>query len=390
MRRLMLGVVWPLTLLFVPLAASPLSAASTFADSQFRTQWQAGEAAAPNFWGPLENARDGTMEQYAGPGSRLVQYFDKARMELTGGSVTAGLLTVELKSGKRQVGDTAYEQNSPAQAVLAGDPGSSGPTYADLAKLPEHRDITAQTPAVYKFNDDRTFTLLSIDEEKKYVPAFGSDLYALEDPSGRYGQLVYGPFQAFIKRLIGAGIPVAQTPGYAISPIIVADVPIGGRVGTIFIQAFERRVLTYDPGNPAEFRVEFGNIGRHYYQWRYGTPSATLPPPPPPPVPPSPPAPPAATALTVTFGSLSSPIAAGKTATASIQTAPNANCSIVVSYKSGPSTAQGLVPKTANVNGLASWSWTVGTNTTPGSWPVDVTCTANGQTATQRAMLVVT
>ena len=39
----------------------------------------------------------------------------------------------------------------------------------------------------------------------------------------------------------------------------------------MLIQAFERRVLTYTPGNPAAFQVEMGNIGQHYYDWRYGT-----------------------------------------------------------------------------------------------------------------------
>jgi hypothetical protein len=54
-------------------------------------------------------------------------------------------------------------------------------------------------------------------------------------------------------------------------------------------------VLTYTPGNPPGFAVEFGNIGQHYYLWRYGKPInptaagavapvvAAAPPPPPPP-----------------------------------------------------------------------------------------------------------
>jgi hypothetical protein len=37
----------------------------------------------------------------------------------------------------------------------------------------------------------------------------------------------------------------------------------------VLIQAFERRVLTYTPDNPPGFTVEYGNIGRHYYTWRY-------------------------------------------------------------------------------------------------------------------------
>ncbi len=37
----------------------------------------------------------------------------------------------------------------------------------------------------------------------------------------------------------------------------------------VMIQAYERRVLTYVPTNPPTFQVEMGNIGQHYYDWRY-------------------------------------------------------------------------------------------------------------------------
>jgi len=70
----------------------------------------------------------------------------------------------------------------------------------------------------------------------------------------------------------------------------------------------------------------------------------------------------------------------GYTASITVKTGPNANCSMTVRYKSGPSKAAGVGPKTANASGVASWSWKVGTNTTPGSWPVIVTC--GGATAT--------
>ena len=32
----------------------------------------------------------------------------------------------------------------------------------------------------------------------------------------------------------------------------------------MLIQAFERRILTYNPTNPAGFQVEMGNVGLHY------------------------------------------------------------------------------------------------------------------------------
>ncbi len=40
----------------------------------------------------------------------------------------------------------------------------------------------------------------------------------------------------------------------------------------MLVQAFERRLLTFVPGNSAGWQVEAGNVGRHYYEWRYGAP----------------------------------------------------------------------------------------------------------------------
>lgn len=78
--------------------------------------------------------------------------------------------------------------------------------------------------------------------------------------------------------------------------------------------------------------------------------------------------------LLVTLISVTSPAAPFTDATLTISTAPGANCSIVVHYKSGPSRAKGLVPKAASGSGRVSWTWRVGSITTPGRWPIVVTC----------------
>jgi micrococcal nuclease len=57
-----------------------------------------------------------------------------------------------------------------------------------------------------------------------------------------------------------------------------------------------------------------------------------------------------------------------------VRTSPAANCQITVIYKSGPSRAKGLVPKQANAKGDVAWQWRVGSNTTPGRWPIKVMC----------------
>ncbi|MBS4022985.1 MAG: MBL fold metallo-hydrolase [Dethiobacter sp.] len=62
----------------------------------------------------------------------------------------------------------------------------------------------------------------------------------------------------------------------------------------------------------------------------------------------------------------------GGTASITVQGKPNTQYSITVTYKSGPSKASGLETKTSGSDGKVSWTWKVGANTTPGSWPIDI------------------
>jgi hypothetical protein len=67
----------------------------------------------------------------------------------------------------------------------------------------------------------------------------------------------------------------------------------------------------------------------------------------------------------------------GDYATLTAAVSPARRCSIVVYYKSGPSRAQGLYSKTPSA-GRVSWTWKVGTNTTPGRWAITVSCGSAG------------
>ncbi len=261
--------------LIVPSAA--IYGASAFATPVFQTQWQAGEAVAPNFWGPLSTAHDGQQEPYkeAAGGQRLVQYFDKARMELTNGTLTNGLLTVELKSGRVQSGDSTFEQRQPAKINIAGDPGTDGPTYADLAMLPERRPQptggVGLLPYFYKSGAFRGLSM-GTPEADYYIPFVpkGKQATYIGDPGGRFGDFVFQPFSDFIDKTPGG----LAAFGYPVSPFFLADVKIAGATTRVLVQPFERRVLTYNPNNPEAFKVEFGNIGQHYYQWRYSSGAA--------------------------------------------------------------------------------------------------------------------
>ena len=95
-------------------------------------------------------------------------------------------------------------------------------------------------------------------------------------------------------------------------------------------------------------------------------------------------------ATSVTFTNITSPVKHGANATATVQTAPYASCKIEVDYKSGESKAAGLADRFADGAGVVSWTWVVGTRTTPGTWPVTVTCTGGGKSAVGKASIQVT
>jgi len=65
----------------------------------------------------------------------------------------------------------------------------------------------------------------------------------------------------------------------------------------------------------------------------------------------------------------------GQMANVLVQTLPNAACSIFYTTPKGNvSQAKGLDSKQAGADGRVSWTWLIGTNTTPGVGQVDVYC----------------
>lgn len=79
-----------------------------------------------------------------------------------------------------------------------------------------------------------------------------------------------------------------------------------------------------------------------------------------------------ASAFPLDIISVTSPVNPGDYATLKAKTIPNAACYIGVFYESGRSEAAGLLPKFADDQGNVSWTWKVGTRTTPGRWMIVV------------------
>ena len=257
------------------LMANDILAASDFAAPAFSQRWRQDEQITPNFWGPLDLASNGVTESYvegvAGPacppnqpcpqylvkGKRLVQYFDKGRMELTtpGATVTSGLLVRELISGRMQVGDTAFENREPAHISVAGDPDNLFPLYSDL---------TAPLPPQPLAAGSSVQTELTPNGPQAAAPMPQNAAAAIATTDSATGfplPRIFADFRA------QAGV---ETIGLAITPPFWVQVKVAGIPRRVLMQAFERRVLTYNAANPDPFKVEFGNVGQHYYRWRYG------------------------------------------------------------------------------------------------------------------------
>ncbi|HEX8597954.1 MAG TPA: hypothetical protein VF952_05490 [Chloroflexia bacterium] len=272
------------------------AAAVDFAHPAFKRLWDRTDSLVSSlqvsrtyFWGP--EPRAAAQEQYVdaptGTGTRLVQYFDKSRMEINNPGadpnaaffVTNGLLTVELISGQMQVGNNSFVERYAANIPISGDvDDTSGPTYATFIAVSNTRK--GDHPQPDRTGQFATATInragqISEDASKANNPAARIARY---EPSTKHN--IPEAFWAFLN----ATGPVSQTgqivsqrlidPWFYASGLPISDpywsrVKIRGELTDVLIQAFERRVLTYVPTNPAGFQVEMGNIGLHYYDWRY-------------------------------------------------------------------------------------------------------------------------
>lgn len=236
-------------------------------------------------WGPAP-ASSAIWEHYfeAPNGRRLVQYYDKSRMERndyqpqpseSDWRVTNGRLAWELITGHVQVGDADIEARQPADVEIAGDPGSAiSPTYASLRLL-------LNEPAA---DEGELLSLrLRRDGSVEADPSLAAHgvTAARRVTIDQIDHAIAAPFWNFLNatgpvfedgRFDGAALfsNAFYATGYPITEAYWANVTLKGEQRDVLLQCFERRCLTWTPGNPAGWEVETGNVGLHYFNWRYG------------------------------------------------------------------------------------------------------------------------
>ena len=223
-------------------------------------------------WGPT--IRSATHEPYVESpgGTRAVYYFDKARMEINNPDApqdsiwyaTSGLLIREMMLGQIQVGDAESIDTKPAEIPVTGDLENNpdSPTYATFG--------------------DRT--VLGGQPGNRTEPQVGEPVQTTLDASGNTGTISNPPYSAEYAEYddtLGFNIPdifwnwMEDQPidaqyliGHPVTGAYWVDTRIGGEPATVLVQAFERRVLTFNPANDPQWQVEAGNAGLHYRAWR--------------------------------------------------------------------------------------------------------------------------
>ncbi len=278
---------------FIRPATAQVASGDGFASDAFRRQWTrtdhpvaSGTESRSWVWGA--SAANRRYERYAESpgGNRLVQYFDKARMEITNPSgdpnakwfVTNGLLVVEMISGQMQVGANTFEATGSPDIPVAGDSvGSpSAPTYRQLASVATINGMNRAASRV----GQRVSAVFDVGNilNNPQLAAPETTIVRFEAATGHNIPRVFHEFMTSTgiveergRNVRGPIVDPLFAFGYPITEPYWAPVSVGGQTRDVMFQAFERRVLTYTPSNPAGFRVEMGNVGQHYYTWRYGT-----------------------------------------------------------------------------------------------------------------------
>ena len=147
------------------LNALPASAVD-FSNPAFQRVWDRTDSLVAQglvsrtwFWGP--EPRAAAQEQYVdapdGTQTRLVQYFDKSRMEINNPAgdpnttffVTNGLLTIELISGQMQIGNNAFIERYPANIPFRATRTTQTPPRTSRSnRSPIRARATTRSPTV--------------------------------------------------------------------------------------------------------------------------------------------------------------------------------------------------------------------------------------------------
>ncbi len=224
------------------------------------------------FLGPEPIAQIEMPYREAPGGKRLVWIFDKGGLEDNSYReanfpwlVTKGLYAKQLVEGRVQRGDNEFEDRVSPDINIAGDPNDpNAPTYASFSKVLKEgptskgqiytkairRDGQTGQPEDNKYARHGVQAGLSVHETNHSIAAPFEE-YMVKTSGKAYGNMFYDV-------------------GFPISEAYWTTVMVNGKPTDVLVQVFERKTLTYTPSNEGKWKVENGNVGRHYHEWLNG------------------------------------------------------------------------------------------------------------------------
>jgi hypothetical protein len=237
----------------------------------------AGKAARSWLWGPapIYISKEPYVEGQGG--QRLVEYFDKSRMEINdpvgdAGDpyyITNGLLTVELIGGEMQVGDTVTITASvPCTIPVAGDPRKDNPLTPDYSTLMHVASLHGENQAQDRTGQPVSEAMdangtVSADARHAHLARYAAFVQ-------QTGHNIPNLFLTYLNDMKSTyGFDWVYVMGYPITEGYWTHMRVSGRDMPVLVQAYQRRVLTYVPDFPAAWRIQQGNVGQHYLEWRY-------------------------------------------------------------------------------------------------------------------------
>ncbi|HSH82571.1 MAG TPA: hypothetical protein VLA19_28910 [Herpetosiphonaceae bacterium] len=254
-----------------------------FASPNFENIWRETDANPGNrslTWGPRPWFDYKEFYKQSPNGLRQVQYFDKSRMEINDPAarqtrfyVTNGLLPVEMISGRVKLGEgqgeDQYEERTAAAIPVAGDlprVNPDAPTYASFRLVATTANDNRSTPRLGE-KVSATFDKNGNIGLRQDLAIAGTEIVLFNTQTGHNVPAVFKSYMDFYDRSGGVGSLFAF--GYPVTEPYWIRARVGGQEKDVMVQIFERRVLTFTPSNPEEYKVEMGNVGQHYFQWRY-------------------------------------------------------------------------------------------------------------------------
>ena len=237
----------------------------------------AGQTNGTWLWGPHPLYRGWEPNAQSPGGKRLVEYFDKSRMEINDPGtnpndpyyVSNGLLATELIAGEIQVGDTqVIPARVPCNIPVAGDPREANPVTPGYAALAGVASLHGEHQAPNRTGQPITATI-DVNGSVGTDPARGSlAVYANYRPeTGHNMAAVFWSYASGLQ--LTYGLDWQTVLGYPITEAYWTQMRVAGQDHAVLIQAFQRRVLTYAPDFPPVWQVQQGNVGQHYFEWRY-------------------------------------------------------------------------------------------------------------------------